>query len=253
MTTSLRSHRIARWAVRLVASIIFPASLFIAWNQANHNFGPVQAGRIFRSGQMPASALTYALCDRRIKTVLNLRGHNPDESWYRDELTATSEAGATHVDVAMSSCLWMSRAQLKAVVDVLDAAEYPLLIHCAWGSERTGLVSAFAELLRPGSTLNDARAQFSIRYLFVRVNDGKVMAEHLDQYESWLRKIGLDHSPANFHRWVDEGFQPGQPSREEWPRDPYPLVVITRPDARPARPPLAARVGPPMKKRRRPL
>ena len=61
-----------------------------------------------------------------------------------------------------------------------------MLIHCAWGSERTGLVSAFAELLRPGSTLDDARAQFSLGYLFVRLGDGKVMAEHLDQYESWL-------------------------------------------------------------------
>ena len=74
------------------------------------------------------------------------------------------------------------------LVETLEKAEYPLLIHCAWGSERTGLASAFAELLRPGSTLDDARAQFSIRYLFVRMNDGKVMAEHLDQYESWLRE-----------------------------------------------------------------
>ena len=180
---------------------------------------------------MPASALAQTLRERRIKTVLNLRGSNPSESWYRDEVAATREAGATHIDVAMSSCLWMSRVQLRALVETLDTAEYPLLIHCAWGSERTGLVSAFAELLRPGGTLDDARAQFSIRYLFVRVNDGKVMAEHLDQYENWLRKEESSTHPANFHRWVDEGFQPGQPSREDWPYDPYPLVVITRPEA----------------------
>ena len=46
------------------------------------------------------------------------------------------------------------------------------------------------------------------------------MAEHLDQYESWLREEGLVHSPANFHRWVDAGFQPGRPSREDWPYRP---------------------------------
>jgi protein tyrosine phosphatase (PTP) superfamily phosphohydrolase (DUF442 family) len=230
MTISLRSLRIARWMVRLAAAIILPASLFITWNQVNHNFAPVQPGRIYRSGQMPASALTLALQDRQIKTVLNLRGSNPHESWYRDELTASREAGATHIDVAMSSCLWMSRAQLKALVGALDGADYPLLIHCAWGSERTGLVSAFAELLRPGSSLDDARAQFSLRYLFVRVNDGKVMAEHLDQYESWLSGRGIAHSPSTFRQWVNDGFQPGRPSREDWPVDPYPLVVVTRPE-----------------------
>ena len=124
-----------------------------------------------------------------------------------------------------------------------------MLIHCAWGSERTGLVSAFVELLRPGSTLEDARAQFSLRHLFVRINDGKVMAEHLDQYESWLLAGKLQHEPANFRRWVNEGFKPGIPNREQWPYDPYPLVVITRPGAEPEATPVAG--GSPGQARRR--
>jgi protein tyrosine phosphatase (PTP) superfamily phosphohydrolase (DUF442 family) len=243
MPTKLRSSRITRLFVRLAAAIMIPSLFCIAWNQANHNFAEVQPERVYRSGQMPASALAQTLRERRIKTVLNLRGSNPSESWYRNEISTTREACATHIDVAMSSCLWMSRVQLRALVETLDTAEYPLLIHCAWGSERTGLVSAFAELLRPGGTLDDARAQFSIRYLFVRVNDGKVMAEHLDQYEYWLRERGIEHQPANFHRWVDEGFQPGQPSREDWPFDPYPLVVIARPGDTLEQEPMAEKAG----------
>jgi hypothetical protein len=192
---------------------------------------------------MPATALTQTLRTRRIKTVLNLRGSNPVDEWYRDEVAATNAAGATQVDVAMSSCVWMSRAQLRSLVRILDRAEYPMLIHCAWGSERTGLVSAFAELLRPGGSLGDARAQFSVRHLFVRVNDGKVMAEHLDQYERWLRSSGMQHDPATFHRWVDCGFKPGAPGREQWPYDPYPLVVTTRPGAKPEREPAAVGAG----------
>ena len=35
------------------------------------------------------------------------------------------------------------------------------------------------------------------------------MAEHLDQYESWLRTRDLKHDPATFRRWVNEGFKPG--------------------------------------------
>jgi protein tyrosine phosphatase (PTP) superfamily phosphohydrolase (DUF442 family) len=243
MTTKLPSRRITRWVVRLAAAIAIPLLFCVAWNQANHNFGVVQPERVYRSGQMPASALAQILRERQIKTVLNLRGSNPFESWYRNEISTTRAACATHVDVAMSSCLWMSRVQLRALVQALDTVEYPLLIHCAWGSERTGLVSAFAELLRPGGTLDDARAQFSIRYLFVRVNDGKVMAEHLDQYENWLLERGIKHEPANFHRWVDEGFQPGHPSREDWQYDPYPLVVLARPGDTPEQLPTAERAG----------
>ena len=91
-----------------------------------------------------------------------------------------------------------------------------------------------------GGTLADARAQFSIRYLFLPINDGKVMAEHLDQYEHWLRTGGIPHSPANFRRWVADGFRPGRPGREDWPYDPYPLVIVTRPESARRPQPIAA-------------
>jgi hypothetical protein len=230
MTGRTHLRRFAGWAAKLIALFILPALLYVAWDQATYNFGPVEPGRVYRSGQMPASALARTLHDHHIKTVLNLRGENLDRSWYRDELAATRNSGATHIDIAMSSCIWMSREQLRALIETLETAEYPLIIHCAWGSERTGLVAAFAELLRPGSTLLDARAQFSLRYLFVRLNDGKIMAEHLDQYEDWLRSRHLSHDRATFRRWATEGFRPGVPGREEWPYDPYPLVVVRRPD-----------------------
>jgi protein tyrosine phosphatase (PTP) superfamily phosphohydrolase (DUF442 family) len=206
--------------------------LYIAYNQAHFNFGTIQPGKIFRSGQMPPTALARALKDYHIKTVLNLRGSDPKQPFYQGERATTLAAGATQVDIAMSSCIWMSREQLRTLVHAIENAEHPLLIHCAWGAERTGLASAFAELLRPGATLADARAQFSMQYLFVRIGDGKVMAEHLDQYEAWLNARGLTHSPANFHQWADSGFKPLSPGREEWPHgDPYPLVVISRPMA----------------------
>jgi hypothetical protein len=228
-----RPRRTMCWAIALGFAVISIPGFYVAWDHATFNFGTVQPGRIYRSGQMPPQALERTLRDHHIKTVLNLRGSNRVDGWYRDEVTATTQEGATQVDIAMSSCLWTSRAQLRAIVESLDTAEYPILIHCAWGSERTGLVSAFAELLRAGSTLEDARAQFSLGYLFVRMNDGKVMAEHLDQYENWLLESKLVHDPTTFRRWVHEGYKPGLPNREQWQYDPYPLVVITRPGSEP--------------------
>jgi hypothetical protein len=233
LTAMMRLRRSTAWILRFALAIALVPALYIAWDQATFNFGTVQPNHIFRSGQMPPNALARTIAAHQIKTVLNLRGSNSVDAWYRQELAATNRSGATQIDIAMSSCVWMSHAQLAALVETLDSAEYPLLIHCAWGSERTGLVSAFAELLRPGGSLDDARAQFSLAYLFARVGDGKVMAEHLDQYECWLQSKNLHHEPANFRRWVKEGFMPGVPNREQWPYDPYPLVVLTRPGAKP--------------------
>jgi hypothetical protein len=183
---------------------------------------------------MPSAALRRTLRDHHIKTVLNLRGPNPRASWYREEIAATLAGGATQVDIPLSSCVWMSHIQLRTVIRQLDSCDYPVLLHCAWGSERTGLVSAIAELLRSGGTVDEARAQLTLRHLYVRLGDGRIMAEFLDQYESWLKACGLAHRPEVFRRWASEEYRPGKPNREEWPYDPSPLVVVTRPEG-PAR------------------
>jgi protein tyrosine phosphatase (PTP) superfamily phosphohydrolase (DUF442 family) len=218
-----------RVVLSVLALFLLPPAAFLAWDLWTSNFGTLAPGSVYRSGQMPANVLARTIRERRIKTVLNLRGVNAGQSWYRAERDAVTGSGATLVDISMSSCQWMSRAQLRAVVRTLDTCEYPLLIHCAWGSERTGLVSAFATLLRPGGTLEEAERQFSLRYLFVRAGDGKVMPEHLDQYEAWLEQKEWSHTPDRFRLWAAEGFRPLRPSREQWPYDPYPLVAVTRP------------------------
>ena len=210
------------WVVLGVAGLI-------GWKFGlSDNFATVRPGLLYRSGQMGAGSLAAALDRHQIKTVLNLRGSHPESAWYRAERASTLQAGATQVDIPMSSCEWMSRSQARALLEVLDSAERPLLVHCFHGSERTGLVSAFAELLRPGATLRDADRQFSAWYLYFGVGDGVVTRNQLLAYESWLQAKHLDHSPDQLRRWVQTDYEPGKPSREEWAFDPYPLVVTTR-------------------------
>lgn len=200
----------------------------VAVRRSAGNFGTVEPGRVYRSAQLDAGAIGRAIREHGIKTVLNLRGPNPDQAWYREEVAATVASGATQVDVPLASDQWLSRAQAATLLDLLGRVEYPILIHCEFGAERTGMVSAFVELLKPGGTLADARAQFSIRYLFLPVKDGLVMLGHVDRYESWLRDHGLAHTPDQFRRWLSSDYRPDSPSREYWPCNPYPLKVVTR-------------------------
>jgi protein tyrosine phosphatase (PTP) superfamily phosphohydrolase (DUF442 family) len=220
--------QIRRWVVRPCLVLVLAAAGFVAWNLVTGNFQTVRPGHVFRSGQMRSIDLANKVHSHAIRTVLNLRGAHPEEAWYRAERSAVLAAGATQIDMALASSEWMSRDQLRMLVRVLDTCEYPVLIHCWRGAERTGLVSALTELLRPGGTLNDARGQFALRYLFVRVGDGAVMQDHLECYAGWLGEQGLTHTPERLRQWVGSGYRPGRPGREQWPYDPFPLVVISR-------------------------
>jgi protein tyrosine phosphatase (PTP) superfamily phosphohydrolase (DUF442 family) len=212
-----------------VAAIALGA--FVLWRWGTGNFGVVVAGRVFRAGQMSPDQLVRTIREYHVHTVLNLRGCNPGQPWYTAERRAVLDAGVTHIDMSLASDQWVSRAQAKAVLDTLGSCSYPVLIHCEWGAERTGLLSAFVELDRAGGSPESARRQFSPWYLFLPTKHGLVMRSHVDAYRAWLRSQGRTHSPDQFHKWILQDYRPGSPSREEWPYDPYPLVVVTRPAA----------------------
>ena len=216
------------WTRRLVLLTLAALAGFVGWRTAIGNLAVVEPGAVYRSAQLSPAQLDRVIADHGIRAVLNLRGHNPDDAWYHDEVATTLKRGATQIDVAMSSCDWASRAQLVELVRILETAPRPLLIHCWHGSERTGLVSALAILLRPGSTVEEAERQFSWRYLYVPFGDGVTTYAHLNQYKRWLERSGRAHTPQTLKEWVRDHFEPGFPSREHWPYDPYPLSVITR-------------------------
>lgn len=223
-----RSKR-RRIVLAIAGLIVVLPCAFVAWRRGSGNFGTVEQGKIYRSAQLDATGLAAAIERHGIKTVLNLRGPNPDEAWYRAELQQTSRSGATQIDVPLASDQWLSREQAGALLDVLDTCDYPILVHCEFGAERTGLVSALVALLRPGSTLNDAHKQFSLDYLFVAIKEGRVMRAHIDAYERWLSQTGKRHDPRTFRHWIANVYRPGTPSREHWPCNPYPLWVVTKP------------------------
>ena len=199
----------------------------LRWGGGNQ--GEVRPATVYRSGQLSPSGLSRAIREHGIKTVLNLRGENPDQSWYRDERRTTVSEGATQIDFPMASDQWLSRQQLTGLIEILDHAEPPVLVHCEWGAERTGLTCAIAELLRPDGTIASARAQFSAYYLFLPIKDGLVMRGHLDRYARWLELRGEPHTPRAFREWAAHVYVPGRPSREYWPLQVYPIKVVSRP------------------------
>ena len=223
-------RRFRRFVVRPLLGIPLLIGLFTGWRYEIGNTGAIIPGRAYRSAQLSPRGIAREIQEHRIRTVINLRGTNPDQDWYRAERAAVLDAGATLVDIPMASDHWLSRGQARSVIEILDRCAPPFLIHCEWGAERTGLIAAWTELLRPGGSLASARGQFSIYYLFLPIKDGPTMRKHLDRYESWLKTRGAAHDPALFRLWATREYRPGYPSRDDWMYDPYPLVQITEPD-----------------------
>lgn len=153
-----------------------------------NNFHAVEAGQFYRSGQMEARTLTRTLEQYDILTVVNLRGVNPEESWYQEEVAACADAGVTHRDLPWSKNKLPEPESLAEFVSICETAERPILVHCQGGTHRSGAASACYVLLA-GGTVEDARKQFGLFF------DDAYIGTIVDLYEG---------SAMGFAEWVRE-------------------------------------------------
>src|SRR5262249_41924745 len=111
-------------------------------------------------------------------------------------------------DITLSANRLPPPAEIRRLVEVLDGTEYPVLIHCRQGVDRTGLASAAVLLLQSDVTLAQARRQLSLRYGHVPAGPTRCMGEFFDLYEDWLREQGRPHSREAFRDWACAGYCP---------------------------------------------
>lgn len=114
------------------------------------NFRTVVAGRVYRSGQLDPNRLRSEIREHGIRTVLNLQGRDRGEDEQDDEGPVCESAGAAYVKIPMSAGQLPRPNRMDRLVKALDEAQYPLLIHCRAGADRSGLVAALYLALHEG-------------------------------------------------------------------------------------------------------
>ena len=162
-----------------------------AYVQSASNLHVVEAGVVYRSGQMPAGQLGEFLRKEGIRSVINLRGAHAGESWYDQERDCVSLAGGRLLDYPFSAQKELTRQQLKQISELVRSAPKPVLIHCLGGADRTGLVCAVYCVDRGVAS---AASQLSVRYghfPYLLWESAAAMDISLDRYLRVIAEAGV--------------------------------------------------------------
>lgn len=207
------SSRRSRWqswrTVRLAIALAILGTPLIAWRGFlfRNNFGVVDPGRVYRSAQ-PKGDLEATIAAHGLRSVLNLRGGWQGDWWYADEVEDCRAHGVDFYDLPISADERPRRGDLLILLDLFDRCDYPLLIHCKSGSDRTGLASALYVLYKEGRPPEQARAAFSLHYAHIPLFGPERLHEPLKEYTAWLDARALPHTPERFRGWVERDYRP---------------------------------------------
>lgn len=155
-----RGHRTAGVAT-LVLLLIGAYPVWLLWTD---NFHAVAPGEFYRSGQMDRRELATAVRRYEFRAVLNLRGPNPGEAWYNDEVGVCQDLGLKHADFKLSARRDVAPEQVRQLEELLRCLPKPFLVHCNGGGDRSGFAAALYQLHLRGRPPAEARRQLSWRY-----------------------------------------------------------------------------------------
>src|SRR5262249_23653077 len=139
--------------------------------------------------------------------------------WYLDECRATHQHGVNQEDIGFSAGRLPPVPEIRRLVEVLDRTDYPIVLHCSRGADRTGLASAVALLLRTNASLDEGRRQLSPRYAHLAFGRPGNLDRFFDLYSEWLDAHGQQHSREMFRRWLLQEYCPGECRCELQPLD----------------------------------
>jgi len=150
------------------------------------NLHAIEPGMAYRSAQLDPILLEQVLDVYGIKTVINLRGAHPGEPWWDAEKDVCDRLGVVLVNIPMSADELPSREALLDLYNTFLDAEYPILIHCRGGADRTGAASAIWRMTVLGEERSTAMQELSICYGHVDAIAMDYLAEIFQPDEDWI-------------------------------------------------------------------
>ena len=152
--------------------------------------------RLWRSAQ-PTPGDLRKLKARGVRTIICVRSGRAFGSWPLEREACERLRLNLHT-VNIRGREAPRKSDLIDLVNLLSSLEYPALIHCKSGADRTGFVAAIFLIAIEGRSSDEALAQLSWRYGHLRSSRAGILHEVIDAF----RREGAAHG-LTFQRWVE--------------------------------------------------
>jgi len=185
---------IRNWLLIIIISPVLAGAVYAMFVAGQGNFHQITEGQAYRSAQLDGDELKYCINKYGIKSILNLRGKDPEEKWYAEEKKISSEYGVRHYDLALSAYREPTGEETRILTELIKSAPRPVLIHCQAGADRTGLASAMWKVIVDNDSKAEAAGQLSVLYGHMPFGPASAMD---DFFEKWLPEeiSGTDNPP----------------------------------------------------------
>lgn len=159
--------------------------------------------KVSRSSQ-PSPAQIKRYKAEGIENILNLRGDNPDNSFYYFERETCQKLNIRHLSVDFHA-----GGQLPPVENLLvfhrfiDTAKGGVLFHCKTGADRTGFAAALYILMFKGIDFDLAESQLNWRYMHFKSRRMGIFDYALAAYKAAYLASGI-----GILDWINTEYDP---------------------------------------------
>jgi len=116
------------------------------------------------------------------------------------EKMACEEAGVKMIDVEIYSRDLPDRSRLESMAKAFDEAEYPVLMHCKAGADRTGLAATLYLHWKESVPLEECDQLKLIPYGHIKSSDAGI----IDFYFEEFLKYKEQHPDADLFEWTEK-------------------------------------------------
>ena len=134
----------------LLAILAIVSAAIVRHKLGPYHFKTVTPGVLYRSGSLSDYNLDLIVDRYRIKSIVSLRLKNESvlqEHWYKMEQSFCEAKGINFFHIPMLGKRPPTDEQLEKWLDIVsDQANHPILLHCAQGVTRTGVMVAVYQI-----------------------------------------------------------------------------------------------------------
>ncbi len=167
--------------------LLFLSSVsYVLYMEEQGNFHPITYGEAYRSAQLDRDGLEYYIKMYHIRSIINLRGEDPEAPWYREEKQVSQEYNVKHYDISLSASREPGEEGIQKLIEIFHNAPHPVLIHCLAGADRSGLAAAMWKVVVDKEPKSEAGKQLSILYGHIPIGKTSAMNRF---FENWKPEI----------------------------------------------------------------